>query len=187
MSDELIVNKSKFIGYCLVGKSRDDFIDAIRFISKNMVSANHVAFAYRLITKQGVDGYFNDAGEPSGTAGKPLLNILEKQSIVNSGLAVVRFYGGINLGTGGSARAYTRSGMAALNMAKVTDFIHYFEYKLSIRYNMLDKITNEISKNQGSILKKTFNEDITIIIRVTEEVFLNILKLFPTIHTERLN
>ena len=78
-----IVNKSKFTGYALIGESREDFLSSINTIALQMPGSNHVAFAYQIKTNHGVDAYFNDAGEPSGTAGKPLLNILEKKNIVN--------------------------------------------------------------------------------------------------------
>ena len=89
-SDELIVNKSKFTGYALIGESREDFLSSINTIASQMPGSNHVAFAYQIKTNHGVDAYFNDAGEPSGTAGKPLLNILEKKNIVNVNADIAR-------------------------------------------------------------------------------------------------
>ena len=71
-SDELVINKSKFFGFVLLGESRKDFLIAINNLSKQLLTCDHIAFAYRIKTKQSVDAYYNDAGEPSGTAGKPL-------------------------------------------------------------------------------------------------------------------
>jgi uncharacterized YigZ family protein len=186
-SDELVINKSKFFGFVLLGESRKDFLIAINNLSKQLLTCDHIAFAYRIKTKQSVDAYYNDAGEPSGTAGKPLLNILQMQNIVNSGLAVARFYGGINLGTGGLARAYTKAGMLAFNKAKFTPFIDYFEYKLLIKYNMLDNISNVINKNKGSIIEKYFDENITLKVKLTKEAFSEITNAFPMITIEPLH
>ena len=186
-SDELIVNKSKFTGYALIGESREDFLSSINTIASQMPGSNHVAFAYQIKTNHGVDAYFNDAGESSGTAGKPLLNILEKKNIVNCGLAVVRFYGGVNLGTGGLARAYTRSGMLALDKAKIEPFIEHIKYKLSFKYNQLGKIYNVINSSNGIIMDKHFDQNITLLAKLTENTFQEITKHFPTIIIKRLD
>tara|TARA_Y100000022_G_scaffold200754_1_gene218629 strand:+ start:2016 stop:2603 length:588 start_codon:yes stop_codon:yes gene_type:complete len=186
-SGELVVNKSKFTGYALVGESREDFLSSINTITKQTAGANHIAFAYQIKTNQGTDAYFNDAGEPSGTAGKPLLNILEKRNIVNSGLAVVRFYGGVNLGTGGLVRAYTRSGMLAIDKAQIEPFIDFVKYKLLFKYNILDQIYNVINSNDGIIIDKHFDQNITLTAKLTEKTFQEIKNYFPTINIKRLD
>jgi len=186
-SEELVVNKSKFVGYALSAQSRREFLAHIHKIHNANPGCNHIAFAYQIKTKSGVDSYFNDAGEPSGTAGKPLLNILEMKHFANSGLAVVRFYGGINLGTGGLARAYSKAGMMALAKAKVTPFIDLYYYDLLIKYNMLDKITNVILKNNGTILDKNFGENIALRIKLTKEGVNEIMMHYPSISMEPID
>ena len=180
-SDELIISKSKFIGYTLIGASREIFLKAIDNIFKNMPSADHIAFAYQIKTNHGIDLYFNDAGEPSGTAGRPLLNILEKKNIVNSGIAVVRFYGGVNLGTGGLARAYTQAGMLAITQTKFCPYIEKKLYLLSIKYNILDLISHVIYTNNGKIIDKVFSEKISLKVSLSEEAYKNIMNKFPTL------
>ncbi|EAV47174.1 YigZ family protein [Methylophilaceae bacterium] len=180
-SEELVVNKSKFIGYTLVAQSRSGFLTQVHNIQKKNPGCNHIAFAYQIKTQSGVDSYFNDAGEPSGTAGKPLLNILEMKHITNSGLAVVRFYGGINLGTGGLARAYSKAGMMALSKTKLTPFVSLFYYNLTIKYNMLEIITNVIQKNDGIILDKDFGENVMLLIQLTKEGADEIVMHYPSV------
>lgn len=164
-----------------MGASREVFLKAIDNIFKNMPSANHIAFAYQIKTNHGIDLYFNDAGEPLGTAGKPLLNILEKKNIVNSGIAVVRFYGGVNLGTGGLARAYTQAGMLALTQTKFCSYTENKLYLLSIKYNILDVISHVIYTNNGKIIDKVFSEKISLKVSLSEEAYKNIMNKFPTL------
>ena len=179
-ADEWIVSKSKFIGYTLIGDSRESFLKDVADISRKHKIANHVAFAYQIRSNNSTDAYFYDAGEPSGTAGKPLLKILESRKIVNSGIAVVRYYGGVNLGTGGLARAYTKAGMMALTVTKKENFIPLFLYNLTIKYNSLDKISNLIYDGGGIILDRNFDVNIHLIVKLTKEVAENIYDNFPT-------
>jgi putative IMPACT (imprinted ancient) family translation regulator len=110
---ELIVNKSKFIGYSVIANSREGFLDKVREIKINNPSASHAVYGLR-IKKNTIEPHFSDDGEPSGTGGRPLISILESKKIINGGLVVVRYYGGINLGMGGLARAYSQAGEKAI-------------------------------------------------------------------------
>ena len=128
---ELVINKSKFIGYSIISRSRKQFLDRVGEIKKNNPSSSHTVFGLR-IKKNIIEPHFSDDGEPSGTAGRPLIKILETKKIINSGLAVVRYYGGINLGMGGLARAYSQAGIDALINSKIAIFINYNKYKILI-------------------------------------------------------
>ncbi len=160
---ELVVNKSKFIGYSIISGSREQFLDRIGEIKKNNPSSSHTVFGLR-IKKNIIEPHFSDDGEPSGTAGRPLINILESKKIINCGLAVVRYYGGINLGMGGLARAYSQAGTDALINSKIANFINYNNYKILIEYNKLNKLINVIYKNKGKIYEKIFKEKVEVFI-----------------------
>ena len=157
-SEDLIINKSKFIGLSFIITTRDSALEKIKCLHSAHPSCSHIAYAYQTYLGNSIEPYFNDAGEPSGTAGKPLLNVLENKNIINTCLAVVRYYGGINLGTGGLARAYSKAGMLALKRSKVADFTLNNYYLLSFKYSMLDSITHVIYSNNGSIIDKQFTE-----------------------------
>ena len=160
---ELVINKSKFIGYSIISRSRKQFLDRVGEIKKNNPSSSHTVFGLR-IKKNIIEPHFSDDGEPSGTAGRPLINILETKKIINSGLAVVRYYGGINLGMGGLARAYSQAGIDALINSKIAIFINYNKYKILIEYNKLNKLINVIYKNKGKIYEKIFKEKVEVLI-----------------------
>ena len=99
---EISVNKSKFIGLMLTSSSIKGLKLKIEDLWKSEFSdASHIVYAVRFKNKNEViEPYFSDDGEPSGTAGKPLLTLLEGRSIINTAVIVIRYYGGINLGTG---------------------------------------------------------------------------------------
>jgi putative IMPACT (imprinted ancient) family translation regulator len=101
---ELIVNKSKFIGYSVIANSREGFLDRVREIKINNPSASHAVYGLR-IKKNTIEPHFSDDGEPSGTGGRPLISILESKKIINGGLVVVRYYGGHKFRDGGSCKS----------------------------------------------------------------------------------
>jgi uncharacterized YigZ family protein len=170
-----------------MGDSKESFLKNVAKISRNHKTANHVAFAYQMRSNNSTDAYFYDAGEPSGTAGKPLLKILETRDIVNSGIAVVRYYGGINLGTGGLARAYTKAGMMALTDTNIKNFIPLYLYNLTIKYSTLDKISNLIYEGGGLILERNFDTNIHLTSKLTNEIAEHIRNNFPTVKISSLS
>ena len=183
---ELIVNKSKFIGYSIIADSREQFLNRVSEIKKINLSLSHTVYGLR-IKKNIIEPYFSDDGEPSGTAGRPLINILESKQIINGGLVVVRYYGGINLGMGGLARAYSQAGIKVLLMSKLINYIEQFEFLLTIEYNTLDYITKVINDNKGVILDRIFDQSITLKIKISTRTKGLILKKFPMVNIQSLS
>ena len=183
---ELIVNKSKFIGYSIIADSREQFLNRVSEIKKINLSLSHTVYGLR-IKKNIIEPYFSDDGEPSGTAGRPLINILESKKIINGGLVVVRYYGGINLGMGGLARAYSQAGIKVLLMSKLINYIEQFEFLLTIEYNTLDYITKVINDNKGVILDRIFDQNITLKIKISTHTKGLILKKFPMVNIQSLS
>ena len=182
---ELIVNKSKFIGYSVIANSREGFLARVKEIKINNPSANHAVYGL-LIKKNTIEPHFSDDGEPSGTGGRPLISILESKKIINGGLVVVRYYGGINLGMGGLARAYSQTGLKAILASRLDNFIELYDYILTIKYNSLDFISKVIFDNKGVILDRNFDQDIILKIRVSTSTKALIEKKFPTTKIQSL-
>ena len=183
---ELIVNKSKFIGYSIIADSREQFLNRVSEIKKINLSLSHTVYGLR-IKKNIIEPYFSDDGEPSGTAGRPLINTLESKKIINGGLVVVRYYGGINLGMGGLARAYSQAGIKVLLTSKLINYIEQFEFLLTIEYNTLDYITKVINDNKGVILDRIFDQSITLKIKISTRTKGLILKKFPMVNIQSLS
>ena len=182
---ELIINKSKFIGYSVIANSREGFLDKVRVIKINNPSASHAVYGLR-IKKNTIEPHFSDDGEPSGTGGRPLISILESKKIINGGLVVVRYYGGINLGIGGLARAYSQAGSKAILASRLDNFIELNDYILTIKYNSLDSIYKVIYDNKGIIIDRNFDQNVTLKIRVSTSTKALIEKKFPTTKIQSL-
>lgn len=109
---QLEIKKSKFIGLYFPVKSQDEVMEILNNLKKEHKKATHICYAYRL-TNPFSEKAFDD-GEPSGTAGKPILNVLQKQDKKDSLLVVIRYFGGIKLGAGGLVRAYSKTASETL-------------------------------------------------------------------------
>ena len=182
---ELIINKSKFIGYSVIANSREGFLARVREIKINNPSAGHAVYGL-LIKKNTIEPHFSDDGEPSGTGGRPLISILEAKKIINAGLVVVRYYGGVNLGMGGLARAYSQTGSKAILASRIDNFTELYDYILTIKYSSLDYISKVIHDNKGVILDRNFDQNIILKIRVSTSTKGLIEKKFPTTKIQSL-
>lgn len=110
------IKKSKFIGIKFSVKTAEDVQTILQDLKKQHKKARHIAWAY-IISSPHQEKYSDD-GEPSGTAGKPILNVLQKRGEINCLVAVVRYFGGIKLGAGGLVRAYSKATTDALEVAE---------------------------------------------------------------------
>jgi uncharacterized YigZ family protein len=176
---EQTIQKSRFIGYTFIGETKQDVLRALQSIAKEHPHASHLAFAYQLKSEHGFEPYYSDAGEPSGTAGKPLLQLIDAHQIVGGGIGVIRYYGGVNLGTGGLTRAYGSTGKLALTHSVIEPYIEYIKLKLNINYNELDNYIHVIHSMNGSVLDKVFDEKVSLLIKFPEESVYKLKARFP--------
>lgn len=160
-SGEIIINKSKFIGHaCPI----ENEVQALKFIEerkKKYYDATHNVYAYVLGKNSNIQRY-NDDGEPSGTAGIPVLNVIKQENLRNVVIVVTRYFGGVKLGAGGLVRAYIKGAKIGLENAQIVDKILYKEIKAEIDYTLLGKLENELAKNQYVLKNKIFEEKITL-------------------------
>jgi uncharacterized YigZ family protein len=112
---ELEIKKSRFFAYCLQTDDVEEVNKVFEELKKQNKRANHVCYGYKIV-KNGVEyiKYFDD-GEPNGTAGKPILSVIEKKNLQNIAVFVVRYFGGIKLGSGGLVRAYSKATSGVLS------------------------------------------------------------------------
>ena len=178
-TQEQTIQKSRFIGYTFIGETKQDILRALQSIAKEHPHASHLAFAYQLKTEHGFEPYYSDAGEPSGTAGKPLLQLIDAHQIVGGGIGVIRYYGGINLGTGGLTRAYGGTGKLALTHSTIEAYVKYIKLKLIINYNELDNYIHVIHSINGSILDKGFDEKVSLLVKLPETQLGKLKERFP--------
>lgn len=111
---ELEFKKSKFLGFVFEVSSIEQVKFFIDQLKKEHKKATHICYAYKIVGENYLEKAFDD-GEPSGTAGKPILNVINKQNLSNILVCVVRYFGGIKLGAGGLLRAYSKTASEVLN------------------------------------------------------------------------
>ncbi|MDR2875439.1 MAG: IMPACT family protein [Methylobacillus sp.] len=172
------ITKSRFIAAAEYCDSERAVALMLRRLAAQHPHASHLAFACKIRGAEGILQRFHDAGEPSGTAGKPIMQYLEGRDLINACIAVVRYYGGINLGTGGLARAYGGTAKLALDAATLGDFVEMRRIRVALDYARLDHFLRETEKARGEILDKDFGERVTVIASVPADAAQALLERF---------
>jgi len=157
------INKSRFIAAAQYCADERAVAMMLRSLATEHSHAHHLAFAFRLMAGRSVVERSSDAGEPTGTAGMPILQHLNGRDLVNCCVAVVRYYGGINLGTGGLVRAYGGTARLALDAAQTAPYVEMCQIRLDVDYSRLDALLRDIDKLGGTVLDKQFAERITVV------------------------
>lgn len=177
---EITVQKSRFIARALACESEREVALFLRQFVSQHPTAHHLAYAYRIKTQAGIVPRFSDAGEPSGTAGKPILQILDGQNIVNIGVGVIRYYGGINLGTGGLVKAYSGTAKSAIENSKLAPFVEMQSIRITTDYKRVDELTRAVQKLKGQVLDKVFDTEVHFAIRLPAKETASILQQFQS-------
>jgi len=147
----IIIRKSEFIGYVKNATTEEDAIEFINSIKKKHHDATHNCSAYMIGEKDEIQKA-NDDGEPSGTAGKPILEVIKKNNLKDTVIVVTRYFGGILLGAGGLIRAYGQTASEGIKAAGVIERILHTIVSIQIDYTWLGKIENELN-NRGYQVK----------------------------------
>lgn len=167
--DEIIEKKSKFIGTIIPIKSVEDAENKIKEIKKKYYDARHNCFAYRVIDNESIVERSSDDGEPSGTAGAPMLNIIKQKNLCNILIVVTRYFGGILLGTGGLVRAYSQATENAIKKSTLVNKVKGLEVEIITEYKELEKIKYFCRIKNINISDIKYNEDVTINLELKEE------------------
>lgn len=166
----IVINKSKFICELLYINNQDEIDSKLKDIKHKYKGATHYCYAYIYDNNK----RFNDDGEPGGTAGMPILNVLENNNLNHVLCVVIRYFGGIKLGAGGLVRAYTKSVTSCLENIKIIDKKECQLIKITFSYDKVKIIDKIINKN---ILLKEFENNITYTIAISKDEVKNTLKL----------
>jgi len=159
---EDVIKKSRFIGFIYPCQSEAEIVECLEKLRSEHPGANHIVFAYRIKTEAGIISRFYDAGEPSGTAGKPVYSYIEGYDLINVLVVVVRYFGGIKLGAGGLTRAYGQSAKHAIEAAEILDFIEYALVEFILDYKQFQSFEYHLPKFSGKIIDKEFAGQITL-------------------------
>lgn len=166
-SDSFTEKKSEFIGYIAPVKTSDEavqFIDKIRSMHRK---ARHNVYAY-ILRSDNISRYSDD-GEPQGTAGVPVLEVLQKRGLTDVCIVVTRYFGGILLGGGGLLRAYSHAASLACDAAHIMDMRLCHRLKISSDYGMYGKISYILPEFSVITVNSDFASDVTMEILVLSE------------------
>lgn len=177
---EITEKKSKFIANLFPVESVEEAEELTKEIKKKYHDARHNCVAYRIVEDNQIIEKSNDDGEPSGTAGAPMLNILQKNELVNVLIIVTRYFGGILLGTGGLVRAYSDSLLKAIEESDKIQKCQGIEMLVTTEYNEFDKFKYYCKNNDILITNVEYSEWITCKIELEDDKKQKLLKDFET-------
>lgn len=169
VTHEIVIEKSRFIAHVFPVPDEDTAKDHIHTISKKHWDATHNCYAYRI----GETGHIqkaNDDGEPSGTAGVPILEVIKKNGLTDTLIIVTRYFGGVKLGAGGLVRAYTRSASEGLQQAQLLRQEEHLFVEINSDYATWSRIEQQLNA-LGLIHDRTYTDTVTVLFSLpkTEE------------------
>lgn len=171
---EKIIEKSRFLSYCAHVESEEQARAFLTEIKKAHTLATHVCYAF-IADKTGNLQRFSDDGEPQGTAGVPILEVLKNKKLFETAVAIVRYFGGVKLGAGGLVRAYSSCAAECLDGAQIRLLTPCVEYEICVDYTGVDSAQKYLSTHTCSLLSTDYSEKVTLKIAVKkadEETFI---------------
>ena len=153
---EINVKKSQFICSLFPTRTKKESKEIIQKLNEQYNDATHNCTAYIVSDGEG----FDDDGEPGGTAGKPMINVLRKNELHNITAVVTRYFGGIKLGAGGLVRAYSKSVMEAIGEAEIVEIEEYSVYRLIFEYSDIKTVDSEVRNNQLTAIDKEYSDKV---------------------------
>jgi uncharacterized YigZ family protein len=173
------IKKSRFIGMIIPCMDEQTVARQLKNLHDAYPDASHIVYAYRLKTPQGFVYRFHDAGEPSGTAGKPIFQHLEGKDLIDVLLVVIRYFGGIKLGAGGLTRAYGNTAKRVIEEADIEPYIEMATARLSVTYSQLQPLEYLLKKLKGRIADQQFAEQINLVLELPAEQLPTLQQSFP--------
>jgi len=162
---EIEIKKSIFIGHAFFVKSEDEALEILGKVKEEHRSATHNCHAY-IIGEDGLTQRYSDDGEPSGTAGIPMLEVLKKEDMRNVLVIVTRYFGGTKLGAGGLVRAYTEGVVKALDEAKRCIRKNFTRTKIIYDYTFHGTIVNLLAKENYKIIEENYTDKVEVTIDI---------------------
>ena len=176
---ELVEKKSKFIANLIYIEGKEEAENIIKEYKKRFHDARHNCYAYRVYDQNEIYEKSSDDGEPSGTAGAPMLNLLQKNDLCNVIIIVTRYFGGILLGTGGLVRAYSGATIGAIDNCKKAKIEQGTGLQIEVDYPNYQTLQYYCNKNNITIKNNEYNENISCILEMsnsTKDRFLEDVK-----------
>lgn len=167
-SDEFVVNKSRFIGYAAPCSTEEEALRFLQSIRAKHKDATHNCYAYVIGRNMGIMRYSDD-GEPGGTAGLPMMEVIKNQGVTDCCVVVTRYFGGVLLGAGGLVRAYTQSCVVALKAAQVVVMEPSRKYLCEVTYPLWDRVQHALKGLPVQLLGSEFTTAVTFTLLMREK------------------
>ena len=157
---EFVEKRSRFIGYAKPVRTQEEAMDFINMIRTKHWDATHNVYAY--VLRDGQSRRYSDDGEPSGTAGVPVLDVLLKENITDCVVVATRYFGGVLLGAGGLVRAYSHTSKIAVDAAGIMKMSVCAVLSVTCDYNYYGKLSSLIPEYGGIVENTDFGENVTV-------------------------
>ena len=168
---EIVEKRSRFIANIFYVESKEEAQEKVQEIRKKYYDARHNCYAYSVVENNNVVQKSSDDGEPSGTAGEPILNVINKNKLQNVIIIVTRYFGGVLLGAGGLIRAYSNASINVVKMSKIIKQEEGIIVTIQIKYQDSENFKYYCLKNNINIVKAEYGENIKYIIELNEEEY----------------
>jgi len=182
--------KSKFICYISPSDTTEQANKLFEQAKKDHPNATHHIPVYRILDNRRIIYSFSDDGEPSKTAGFPVYHILDKQDIINTAVCIVRYFGGIKLGTGGLVKAYSQALLKGLEENTPEEYISMLDLEIEFDFNLTNLIHHYFEKNNLIIVNKIYSEKVYYSTRIPENLlgeFENFCKTYNIVFQTKRN
>lgn len=162
--DEFVEKRSKFIGYIKPVTTSDEAVEFISQIKSKHWDATHNVYAY--VLREGQTRRYSDDGEPQGTAGIPVLDVLLKENLTDCVVVATRYFGGILLGGGGLVRAYSHTAKIAVDAGNIITMRLCKVLRVKCDYNFYGRLNSLIPESGGSVDDAVFADNVTVIFKM---------------------
>lgn len=170
--EEYVVQKSRFIGYVCPVSSTDEANEFVKKIRALHPQARHNVYAY--VVREPEYSRYSDDGEPQGTAGMPVLDVLKKGGVTDAVIVVTRYFGGILLGTGGLVRAYSHTASLALQKAGIVRMSQCAECECRVDYSFYTSAQQLLTSNGAVVDDTVFENDVRLVFHISDKDFENL-------------
>lgn len=167
-SDYFVEKKSKFIGYAKPVSTQDEAVEFINTIKSKHWDATHNVYAY--VLRENNTQRYSDDGEPSGTAGVPVLDVILKENVTDVCVVATRYFGGTLLGAGGLVRAYSHTSKIALDAAHIITMANCQIYSVIVDYSFYDRLNVLLSDFGANVIKSDFSTSVSVEFSIKEDI-----------------
>lgn len=178
--------RSKFLAFAIPVRSLDEVKEHLKFYEKKYFDARHVCYAYMLGAER-TDFRANDNGEPSGTAGKPILGQINSFGLTDILIVVVRYFGGIKLGASGLIVAYKAAAQEALNAADIIEKTVDADISFFFEYPFMNDVMRIVKEESPEIVSQDFDNDCRMTLRIRKSQFDRLRERLKKVETLRIS